>query len=64
MIDRVYGKFELSCDVCGEPADEQFDSFQDAVDYKKSKGWESQRCGDIWQDACPDCHSLSRNFED
>jgi len=55
MINRVYGKFELSCDVCGEPADEKFDSFQDAVDYKKSESWESQRCGDIWQDTCPDC---------
>lgn len=43
MIDKAYGKYEVSCDVCGELAEEKFNSFQDAVDYKKSNGWKSQK---------------------
>jgi len=55
MIDRVYGKYELSCDICEELADEKFDDFQDAVDYRLDNGWKSRKISIIWEDVCPGC---------
>lgn len=31
MIDKQYGRFELSCDVCGDTAEETFDDFDEAM---------------------------------
>jgi hypothetical protein len=60
MISKDYNEsyieqFTLVCDVCGEPADETFHDFYDAVEYKKPNGWKSLKCGDGWQDVCPEC---------
>lgn len=59
MIDMEYGKFVLVCDICGEEID-GFETFQDALDYKESEGWESKRgerldLKDGWIDVCPKC---------
>jgi len=59
MIDREYGKYFLACDICGEEI-AGFETFQDALDYKISEGWES-KCGEQldlqygWIDVCPNC---------
>lgn len=54
-IER-YGKvFALYCDVCGMKADETFNDFQEAVDYKEENGWKSQRRNGEWEDICPKC---------
>lgn len=57
MIDNNYGTYSLICDVCGEEADETFDYFADAVEYKKDKdnGWKSQKRNGQWEDVCPKC---------
>ena len=60
MIDREYGKYFIACDICGEEFS-GFNSFDDVIDYKKAKGWESDRGEtldlkqDDWIDICPDC---------
>jgi hypothetical protein len=54
-IEKECGFFSLYCDVCGAEADEQFDEFYDAVEYKKSEGWKSQKRNGEWEDVCPDC---------
>lgn len=58
-IERDYDNFVLHfvllCDVCGEEENEQFDDFYDAVEYKKSEGWKSQRVNGEWLDICPEC---------
>jgi len=55
MIDKEYGLYELSCDICGELADDKFDDFQGAVDYKLDNGWKSRKISINWEDICPKC---------
>ena len=55
MPDKNGCIFILHCDICGDPADEEFYDFQTAVDYKKSNGWKSQRHNGEWEDICPEC---------
>lgn len=49
--------YELECDVCGDDAGIDFDTFMEAVDWKKDKsnGWTSKKIGGDWHDVCPDC---------
>ena len=52
MIDKQFGDYVLVCDFCEEEADECWETFQDAVDGKKARGWKSQktsRLGDLSQ---------------
>lgn len=45
---------ELTCDICGHCVS-GFDSFHEAVDYKKENGWKSQKHKGEWEDICPKC---------
>lgn len=56
MIDTQGRTHYLLCDVCGfSQEDDGFDSFKDAVDYKKTNGWRTKIIGDDWVDRCPEC---------
>lgn len=56
MIEGSFGMFSLYCDICGEEADGMFDEFYEAVEYKKSNGWRSQKNNKgEWEDVCPNC---------
>jgi beta-glucosidase/6-phospho-beta-glucosidase/beta-galactosidase len=55
MISKEYGKFTLSCDICGATADEEYETFQDAVDARKDIEWKSIRTSGEWADVCPGC---------
>jgi len=55
MISKEYGKYTLICDICGAGMDEDFDSFQDAIDVREDIGWKSKRVEGEWVDICPDC---------
>jgi hypothetical protein len=55
MIEESYGDYKLVCDVCGWEADELFNYFDEAVQYKRDEGWKSQRHNGEWEDVCPDC---------
>lgn len=55
MISMEKDKFFLSCDVCGDIVEIEFETFDEAVDYKVDEGWKSQRRGSEWEDVCPDC---------
>ncbi len=55
MIDRIGGMYYLTCDVCGNEAEESFFEFYEAVEYKKANGWKSQRRDGQWEDVCPEC---------
>jgi hypothetical protein len=53
-------KFVLSCDHCGDECEEVFETFRDAVDYKKDKrnGWRTIKDkNDDWCDLCPACNT-------
>jgi hypothetical protein len=59
MSIHKFGQYYmLECDVCGEAADEEFDEFFDAVEWKKDygNGWISKRVQGEWEDVCPNCH--------
>jgi hypothetical protein len=50
------GSFALFCDNCGDECDEVFETFQDAVAYKKDtdNGWRSSKDkNDDWCELCP-----------
>ena len=55
MIDKYYGKYRLICDICEEQADKEFDSFDDAVKYKRENGWHTSKEDGAWIDVCPEC---------
>ena len=60
MIDKNYGAYVLICDICGNEADQSFDTFDNAIDAKNELGWRSERgeqldLKDGWVDLCPDC---------
>ena len=59
MISEYNGSFYLVCDVHGDAAEEKFDTFQDAVDFKNNEGrrlgWKSQKRNGEWEDVCPEC---------
>jgi hypothetical protein len=61
MIERGDYNYELKCDFCNSIADETFDTFQEAVDYKKDRenNWRSVRSASgEWYDLCPDCNDV------
>jgi hypothetical protein len=55
MITKHGDIYTLTCDICGDDAEEAFDDFCDAVDYKKENGWKSQKYKGEWEDVCPEC---------
>jgi hypothetical protein len=61
MIEKAdKDAFVLFCDHCGDSCDEVFETFQDAVDYKKDadNGWRiiKDKNGD-WCELCPACNT-------
>lgn len=55
MIEKDSGIYILSCDICGEEANETFFDFYDAVQFKRENGWKSQKYNNEWEDVCPKC---------
>ncbi len=58
MIDKIHGVYYLICDICEDESEAiGFLEFDEAVEYKKDNGWQSERdwISDEWIDICPDC---------
>jgi len=53
MIGKEIGKHYLVCDICGDY--EEFDTWGEAVDFKKTEGWGSKKTKQGWMDFCPNC---------
>jgi hypothetical protein len=52
-------EYDLICDHCGDQADDSFESFQDAVDFKTDhdNGWKAVKDFDgEWHDLCTSCN--------
>jgi hypothetical protein len=52
--------FVLCCDNCNDECDEIFESFYEAVEYKKDEdnGWRTIKDrDDDWQELCPACNT-------
>jgi hypothetical protein len=56
MINKEYGDFVLSCDICGHEV-KPLDDFNEAIEYKKDNGWRSQKRNGEWEDVCPKCQN-------
>ncbi len=54
MIEKQGNRYELQCDYCSNYVDD-FEEFQEAVDYKKANGWRSININGEWTDKCPNC---------
>lgn len=56
MIEKE-DDYVLSCDICGAEADETFETFADAVDYKRQadNSWISKKIDGTWHDICSEC---------
>jgi hypothetical protein len=61
MIQKdKFGYYEIICGECGETLDVDFDTFEEAVEYKKTiakgEGWRAVKDKEGgWHDLCPDC---------
>lgn len=47
--------YQLECDNCGHCTDETFDSFMEAVEFKKENNWKSIKTNGEWKELCPEC---------
>lgn len=54
MISKEYNEFKLYCDMCGECVT-GFNSFEDAIAFKRKEGWATVKIGDDWENYCPIC---------
>ena len=54
MIEQRGDRFVLICTECGYEV-KYFDSFDEAVDYKKENGWKSKKVEGEWVTLCPNC---------
>ena len=54
-IERDGNIYTVICDKCGAIIDEEYDSFQEAVQGKKDNNWKSINIDGEWEDRCPDC---------
>jgi len=60
-IDKIHGQHFLACDVCGEGPQRPFESFDEAVQYKKMHGWRSRQNSRYeWEDICDECTHTKR----
>ena len=57
-IQKEYGYEILTCDICIEPKEHAFDTWDEAIDYKKEKGWKAKKNDNEWLDICPDCQKI------
>ena len=54
------GIYELDCDMCFESDRNKFDSFNEAIEFKKTSKWTSVLKSGIWMDICPNCSGLGQ----
>ena len=47
-------KYVLVCDECGREV-KYFNTFDEAVEYKRENGWKSKKDDGEWITICPDC---------
>lgn len=62
MIEQIYSDFVIACDICGHES-MKFDTFDDAVDAKKSEGFSSKLYDNSWLDLCEDCQKQSAKID-
>lgn len=55
MIEKMYGSYEIVCDICNVSTFEEFNNFQDAVDSKSECGFKSKKYANGWKDICECC---------
>lgn len=47
------GMYDLICDICTNY--EEFETFNEAVEFKKEFGWKSEKKNNEWIDICEEC---------
>ena len=65
-IHKDYDKYVLTCDICQDECEEDFEFWGDAVDYvvDKVNGWSKRYEGGGWIDICPDCREGGKDEQD
>ena len=64
MIDKINNIHKIICNSCGEIFKNEFNSFYDAVEYKKSNGWRSVKISEAkWDEICPDCVEFEKRLK-
>ena len=64
MIEKVGESYRLVCDICalGDGGEIEFDTFEEAVEYKKEHGWVSLQFRDgEWEDICSVCAEIEED---
>lgn len=55
-IDKAYGSFYPTCDICGKQL-MSTDTFEEAVETMKDNNWKSVMVGGEWENHCTDCQT-------
>lgn len=64
MIEKINNTYKIICDSCGEIFEDDFDTFYDAVGYKKLEGWKSVKVAESkWNEICSDCVEFEKRLK-
>ena len=58
MIDRQHNKTVFICDNCGDGT-EEFDNFNEGMQYIKQEGWKLSNVSGVWVHYCPICREAA-----
>ena len=57
MVKSYNNKFVLTCDICGEDAKEEHDTWKDAISSQIDNGFSSKQVEGIWFNVCKKCEN-------
>ena len=64
MIEKINNIYKIICDSCGEVFPDNFNTFHDAVDYKRNNNWRSVKVSEgNWNEICPDCQEFEKRLK-
>ena len=64
MIEKMNNIYKIICNSCGEIFKNEFDSFYDAVEFKKNNHWKSVKVAEgKWNEICPDCQMFEKRLK-
>ena len=64
MIDKINNVYKIICNACGKVFNIEFQSFQEAVMFKKKNGWRSvMLSASKWNEICPDCLEFDKRLK-
>ena len=55
MIEKIYGAYIGTCDVCQTGETKKCESFDEVKEWMGKNDWTTFRLDDEWSNVCPEC---------